>query len=127
MQSIPNQAFYECRALAAVIVPDNVISIGDYAFAYCGGITTVSLGTGVVSIGKGAFNRSVEIKTITFANTSDWYATKTEGSGDGIAFDVNDAALNASRLTLDSSYSGYYSEGYFAYYSDYYLYRQVDG
>ncbi len=39
--SIGQSAFYECRNLTSVTIPNSVTSIGDRAFYYCPGLTSV--------------------------------------------------------------------------------------
>ena len=49
--SIGKDAFYWCKGLASVTIPNSVISIGDYAFYYCRGLTSVTIPNSVTSIG----------------------------------------------------------------------------
>ena len=53
--SIGEYAFYRCRGLTSVTIPDSVTSIGDGAFADCSGLTSVTIPDGVTSIGECAF------------------------------------------------------------------------
>ncbi len=53
---IPDYAFYACRSLEAVFLPDSVESIGAFAFYGCEGLTYIPLGhTAVASVGERAF------------------------------------------------------------------------
>ena len=53
--SIGNFAFYYCRELTSVVIPDSVTSIGFGAFYACGSLTSVTIGSGVTWIGNMAF------------------------------------------------------------------------
>ena len=55
MTSIGEYAFYWCRNLTSVVIPDSVTSIGEYAFYGCSGLTSVVIGNAVTSIGNSAF------------------------------------------------------------------------
>ncbi len=52
---IADYAFYECKDLLSVTLPDTVTEIGDYAFAYCKGLENIELSDTTVNIGNGAF------------------------------------------------------------------------
>ena len=61
---IEDRAFYACKELTSVTIPDFVTTIGDYAFADCSKISSVSLGKSVTNIGKWAFEKDKSIKTV---------------------------------------------------------------
>ncbi len=53
--SIGRDAFYSCRKLTSVTVPEGVTAIGGMAFGVCDRVKTVSLPEGLVSIANSAF------------------------------------------------------------------------
>jgi len=53
---IPSGAFYGMSSLTEIILPDNILFIGDKAFSNCNGITTLDIPDRVTSIGNYAFN-----------------------------------------------------------------------
>ena len=53
---IADDAFYGCKTLKSVTIPDSVTSIGSYAFEGCSSLTSVTIGNGVTSIGNYAFS-----------------------------------------------------------------------
>ena len=48
-------AFYNCRSLTSIIIPESVTSIGSYAFNGCSSLTSITIPESVTSIGGGAF------------------------------------------------------------------------
>lgn len=53
--AIGEKAFYFCKGLTAVTIPENVTEIGSNAFRNCAGLTALALPAGVTSIGYSAF------------------------------------------------------------------------
>lgn len=53
--SIGNSAFYDCAALASVILPEGLPYIGDYLFSYCHSLQSVNLPSSITSIGNSSF------------------------------------------------------------------------
>ena len=49
------KAFYQCRNLTSVVIPNSVMSIGDEAFEYCRTLKSVVIGDGVTSVAMNAF------------------------------------------------------------------------
>ncbi len=53
--SIGDYAFYYCRSLPSIVIPDSVTSIGGSAFPGCSGLTSITIPDDVTSIGDRAF------------------------------------------------------------------------
>lgn len=53
--TIGYKAFYFCRSLTSINIPNSVSSIGNYAFQTCSGLVDVSLSNNIASIGQYAF------------------------------------------------------------------------
>ena len=53
--AIGNLAFYNCGALTAITIPDNIVSVGASAFEGCAGLTDVTIGSNVASLGNSVF------------------------------------------------------------------------
>ena len=62
-------AFYACRTLNSVTIPNSVTYIGDTAFYSCDDLTTVDVGNAVTRIGDGAFFRCSFLSSITIPNS----------------------------------------------------------
>ena len=54
--SIGEWAFYDCRNLTSVVIPNSVTSIGNGAFAACSSLTTIKIPNSVTSVGSQAFD-----------------------------------------------------------------------
>ena len=58
------------------VIPNSVISIGDYAFHYCSGLTSVTIPNSVTSIGNGAFFYCTGLTSVAIPNSvtsiGDW-------------------------------------------------------
>ncbi|MBO7458499.1 MAG: leucine-rich repeat domain-containing protein [Paludibacteraceae bacterium] len=67
--SVGENAFYECRDLTSVTIPNSVTSIGENAFAYCYGMTSVTIGNSVTSIGNSAFYSCASLTSIEIPNS----------------------------------------------------------
>ena len=55
VEKIGDKAFYECKKLTSVTIPDNVTTIGNLAFTYCSALTSVTIPNSVTTIGRSVF------------------------------------------------------------------------
>lgn len=67
--SIGEDAFYQCRKLPEVIIPEGVTEIGRMAFGVCDRMKTVSLPEGLVSIGDSAFTGCAGLKSVSIPDS----------------------------------------------------------
>ena len=65
LTSIGESAFCECWNLRQISIPDNVTEIGKYAFSGCNSLTEINIPSSVVSIGFHAFSGSNKLQDIT--------------------------------------------------------------
>ena len=63
--SIGEEAFYNCRSLTSVTIPDGVTSIGEDAFWNYTSLTSVTIPGSVTSIGKSAFSECTSLTSVT--------------------------------------------------------------
>ena len=61
--SIGFQAFYRCKSLTSITIPNSVTSIETYAFMYSG-LTSVIIPNSVISIGTEAFRDCTSLKSV---------------------------------------------------------------
>ncbi len=90
VKRIDDNAFFECRSLISVTIPDSVMSIGEHAFGFCSALSNVTIPSSVTSIDKYAFigchalanveipDSVTEIGFSAFASTA-WYNNQPDG------------------------------------------------
>ncbi len=54
--SIGDYAFYDCKKISSIYLPNTILSIKAHAFLGCHGLTSITIPESVVSIEEGAFN-----------------------------------------------------------------------
>ncbi len=64
VRKIGDSAFYNCRHLTSITIPDSVINIDNSAFRGCTGLTSVTIPDSVISIGDSAFECCSGIESI---------------------------------------------------------------
>ena len=70
VKRIPVYAFYGCKRLKSIIIPDSVTIIGDYAFSGCSdSLSAVVIGNGVTTIGNYAFKGCRSLHHLTLGNS----------------------------------------------------------
>ena len=74
--SIGNYAFSSCSSLASVNIPNSVTSIGDGAFGSCSNLASVNIPNSVMSIGEKAFGGCSSLTSVTIPDS-----VKTIGDG----------------------------------------------
>ena len=70
--SIGDQAFYYCRGLISVMIPNSVTSIGSSAFRSCSGLTSVTIPDSVTSIGGAAFEGCSSLTSVHISDIAAW-------------------------------------------------------
>ena len=62
--AIGDKAFYDCRDLKSVTIPQSVTSIGDYAFSRCEKMDSLTINDATTSIGSWAFDECYKLTTL---------------------------------------------------------------
>ena len=67
--TIGSSAFYYCRSLTSVTIPDSVTTIGSSAFSLCYSLTSVTIPDSVTTIGDGAFYECYNLTSVTIPDS----------------------------------------------------------
>ena len=70
--SIGKSAFFDCKNITSINIPNSVTSIGDSAFSGCIDLSSVTIGNGVKSIGTHAFIRCSNIESVYITDLEAW-------------------------------------------------------
>ena len=63
--SIGNMAFYKCKTLESIVIPDHIKSIGTNAFSECSALTSVSLPKTITYLNSSLFSNCTALRTFT--------------------------------------------------------------
>ena len=74
--SIGEYAFFNCRGLTSVTIPNSVSYIGKYAFASCSGLTSVTIPNSVSYIGEAAFGGCSGLTSVTVDKNNGTYDSR---------------------------------------------------
>ena len=67
--AISGEAFYNCKSLTSITIPNSVTFIGDYAFKSCSSLTSITIPNNVTSIGGYTFQGCSSLTSITIPNS----------------------------------------------------------
>lgn len=79
---IGDSAFYRCRYLTSVVIPDSVTSIGKYAFWLCDSLKSIVIPNSVTSIGNYAFDKCDNM-TVVYVDSTEIAKQLTSSSACG--------------------------------------------
>lgn len=66
--SIGKKAFYNCRQIWNISIPESVTEIGDAAFEWCTGLTNITIPDSVTDMGEQTFTWCNGLKSVTLSN-----------------------------------------------------------
>lgn len=96
--SIGERAFFFCKNLTSVTIPDSVASIGNLSFSSCDNLTSVIIPDGVTSIGANPFLGCGQLQTIQVSPDHPILATI-----DGVLFEKTTKTLIFYPAALDAA------------------------
>ncbi len=66
--AIGEKAFYYCKNIVSVEIPDGIISIGDNAFDTCHYLKSISIPNSVIDLGNAVFDSCLSLETVTIGS-----------------------------------------------------------
>lgn len=78
--SIGDMAFYNCKSLKSITIPNSVISIGSNAFDYCSSLTSIIIPASVVGIEGYAFANCKSLVSVSIPNSLTSIESNTFGN-----------------------------------------------
>ena len=106
--SIGPQAFWICKSVTSITIPDSVTSIGNSAFLNCTSLTSITIPDSVTSIGNTAFDGCDNLTSITIPDSVTYIGNFAFGHcsslrsitiGDGVTIIGGGAFRDCSNLT----------------------------
>ena len=67
--AINDGAFSYCTGLTSVVIPNSVITVGQFVFYGCSNLTSITIGTSVTSISASAFQDCSKVTSLVFPNS----------------------------------------------------------
>ncbi len=111
---IGDNAFFWCKELTSITIPNSVTSIGEDAFCGCSGLTSVTIPNSVTEIGEDAFNYCYGLTSVTIGNSvttidfgAFWGCSMTQitipNSVTSIGESAFDSCRNLTEMTIGNS------------------------
>ncbi len=69
LKAIGQKAFYQCKELSSIDIPNTVTTIDEQAFDSCDGLNSINIGEAVSSIAKGAFEGCSSLSEVVIPNS----------------------------------------------------------
>ena len=70
--SIGGYAFYDCRGLTSVTIPNSVNSIGRFAFYCCSSLTSITIPNSVMTISNNTFEGCTDLTSVHISDLESW-------------------------------------------------------
>lgn len=85
---IAEQAFYGCKKITEIVVPDGVTTIGQYAFAHCTALQTIVLPASLLSIERDVHINIYGIDVFYKGTQTEWDAVEKNGTFASTRFNI---------------------------------------
>ncbi|MBE6543680.1 MAG: leucine-rich repeat domain-containing protein [Ruminococcaceae bacterium] len=72
VRRLKSHCFENCNGIVKMVIPDNIVEIGEKVFNQCTMLDTVEIGTGIVSIKEGAFRSCIRLKRVIVSDINRW-------------------------------------------------------
>ena len=105
--TIGDSAFYNCKSLKSVVIPDSVTSIGEDAFYSCDSLTSIVIPDSVTKIGTCAFCDCYSLTSVYYTGTAEEWAAITIGSENYRLTAANRYYYSESRPTIEGNFWHY--------------------
>ena len=69
VKEIDEYAFYDCREIASIDIPNSVTTIGGFAFYYCSNLSDITIKSSITTIGDSAFGQCINLVGITIPDS----------------------------------------------------------
>lgn len=87
VEIIDESAFFMCRQMKSVVIPDSVTTICEEAFSSCAELEFVTVGSGVTYIGRNAFYGITQLEAV-FKVTAGWSSYISDSATAGTPIDA---------------------------------------
>ena len=110
---IGEYAFYGCRSLTSITIPNSVTDIRSSAFYSCGSLTSITIPNSVTYIGSGAFSDCSGLTSITIPNSVTSIEEKAFNNCTKLKTVLNYSNLTFTKGATDNGYVAYYADKVF--------------
>ena len=96
---IGNSAFHKCISLTSIKIPSTVTSIGNLAFDDCYSLTSIAIPSSVISIGSSAFSGCSGLTSISVATGNTVYNSQNKIKGNAIIETASNTLIAGCKYT----------------------------
>ena len=97
--SIEDYAFYDCRDLKSIEIPNNVTKIGDAAFTGCKSLASIEIPNSITSIGYDAFLGCTHLTSVHTSDIAAWCAISFDSYLANPLYYAHNLYLNGKLIT----------------------------
>jgi hypothetical protein len=94
-----NHLYLNGEEVKNLVIPDDVITIGEYAFRKCSSLTSVTIPNNITSVGFEAFDGCKSLKTVFISDLSAWCKINFDGRASNPTYYAKHLYLNGEEIT----------------------------